>query len=105
MSNPIPETKFTQRIALSSQCDNAAHSRCGYPDRCTCKCHEIPETDLVKTAEREVIEKAKEWGEYVRRDAPFINNLEENLFASVTLLTAREAMRATLHLDDERGQL
>lgn len=27
------------RFALSGSCDNAAHSRCPYPERCLCDCH------------------------------------------------------------------
>jgi hypothetical protein len=27
-------------ITLSRQCDNATHSVCTYPDRCTCVCHQ-----------------------------------------------------------------
>ena len=34
-TNDAPE-----RFALSSWCDNTGHSRCPYPDRCTCECHQ-----------------------------------------------------------------
>jgi len=77
--------------------------------------NEIPETDLVKIAEREVVEAGQKWYAIWREIPPqgataqsaFEHRLADaqcEVLAAVALLTSREAMKATEHLDDERGQ-
>lgn len=71
--------------------------------------NDIPETDSVKIAEREVIEAARAWwqawqldgGSNTQRRAE-LDNAEHKLLTAVTLLEAREGMAATSHLDNEK---
>jgi len=82
----------------------------------------IPETDLVKIAEREVVAAAKAWmSTFQLGRVSLVDRFhaQRELLTAVTLLTAREGaacaripdeyasgdcMAATIHLDDERGQ-
>ena len=62
----------------------------------------IPETDLIVLAERDVIGQAKLWAEAQANPHATANLVRlrgEYLLAAVTLLEAREAMKATEHLD------
>ncbi len=61
---------------------------------------QIPETDLVVLAEREVIEKAKAWVRRMKEEreypVPFMYRECDDLFAAVTLLESREAVSAEI---------
>ena len=70
----------------------------------------IPETDLVKIAEREVIDTAKAWARtFARHSISFIRRYEtqHELLVAITLLESREqesvlqkAMADTKHLEE-----
>lgn len=55
----------------------------------------ISETDLVKIAEREVVEAAKALAQRMNATRFMFNAEESQFLRTVTLLTAREAMAAT----------
>ena len=59
---------------------------------------QLPETDLVKLAEREVIEAAKAWGNAFTFESSFGATQEEaELLKSIALLTERERQRDQLY--------